>query len=153
MEDILELSLLDNLIESILLVDMEGEIIYYNRAFLILTKSSPRRVITDTNIDQLINFSELNIKEAINRCSSEEQTIVVGERYALIQHTGKNVYLEIRCVPVGRHKALVCFRDLSIEKSLHDKYKKSQSRLKELESGSTPKTPPVPEKNNSEKSS
>ena len=123
---------LDQLFEPILIVNNKLEIVYYNHYFSTFSGLSPRK------IKKIPSFKEL-VKSVDNKINLSSQiTEVLKTNKSLVSKEGEVQFFESRdlhnCVikvnKISDDEILICFNDLSIEKSIYDKYRKQVEELK-----------------------
>lgn len=123
---------LDTLFEPVVIVNNEFDIIYYNHYFSTFSGLSPRKIKKNTNFIKLIS----SIDEKINLVEQLKSVVAIGDssvsKEGLIQFIeSDDVYnCVLRVKKVVESEILICFNDLSIEKSIYDKYRKQVEELK-----------------------
>ena len=121
----------DQLFEAIIVVDKKSDIIYYNHHFSTFSKLSPRKIKKISNLAGLFKSldDKIDISSIINDSQKSNNTSVSMEGEIEFFESNEITNVVIKVVPKGE-SSLICFNDLSIEKSLFQKYKAQVTELK-----------------------
>ena len=123
---------LDQLFEPIVILNSKLEIVYYNHYFSTFSGLSPRKIKKISSLKELV-------KSVDNKINLNSQvTEVIENNKSLVSKEGEIQFFEstdlyncvIKVNKIGDDEILVCFNDLSIEKSIYDKYRKQVEELK-----------------------
>lgn len=128
----MDFSLFDTLFESIVVLNEESEIIYYNHNFSTFTKSSPRVIKNKKFLSQIVPNQFLQ-KLCLKSFSTNSDLISKEEIITLEDLTEYHVIVKTKNINVNNTKLLiVSFNDISIEKNLYTKYRYQIEELKEV---------------------
>ena len=123
---------LDQLFEPIVILNSKLEIVYYNHYFSTFSGLSPRKIKKISSLKELV-------KSVDNKINLNSQvTEVIENNKSLVSKEGEIQFFEstdlyncvIKVNKISDDEILVCFNDLSIEKSIYDKYRKQVEELK-----------------------
>jgi nitrogen-specific signal transduction histidine kinase len=122
-------NILDTLFEAILVVNSDGDILYYNHHLSTLSKLSPRQLKKIKNISELLN-TEITVQDMVKAAKKEKILQLSPEIDVNFKDSNESCSIVIKVSPIEDQDYLVSFNDITIEKRLYDKYK---AQLKELE--------------------
>lgn len=127
-----DFSNLDQLFEAIIVVNTSNEVIYYNHHFSIFSKLSPRKLKKISIISDLFVSldDKINISEIIKDSHDSQKTSVSMEGEIKFPDSNEVTNVVIKAIPSSEY-SILCFNDLSIEKSLFQKYKSQVAELKD----------------------
>ncbi|ATH08913.1 hypothetical protein BIY24_13440 [Halobacteriovorax marinus] len=125
-------SYLDQLFEPVIIVNQSKQLVYYNHYFSTFSGLSPRKIKKIEDISNLFT----SVDKRIDLISHFEEVLSSGHPFVSKEgeiqfHQSSDI---INCVvkinKVSDEEYLICFNDLSIEKSIYDKYRKQVEELK-----------------------
>ncbi len=129
-----EFGYLDSVFEPIVVVGSDRKIVYYNHFFSTFFKASPRVLKKIEAIDELIAIDEKPLLELLDQCFVDKETVLSGECRTWSSKNDDFEYITVlKLTPVTVNEddyCMICFNDVSVERTLHDKYR---DQLKQLQ--------------------
>ncbi|WP_372655275.1 ATP-binding protein [Halobacteriovorax sp.] len=123
---------LDHLFEPIVIINNENEIIYYNHFFSTFTGLSPRKIKKIEDVHSLMSSvdNKIILKEQVDKVRVNGGVSVSKEGLISFVDSEDVFNCVIKVSQASEDEVLICFNDLSIEKSIYDKYRKQVEELK-----------------------
>ncbi len=123
---------LDNLFEPILVINNKNEIIYYNHFFSTFSGLSPRKIKKIENVSSLLSSidNKISLDQQIDKVRKDGGVSVSKEGLIKFLESEETFNCVLKVNQVDEDEVLICFNDLSIEKSIYDKYRKQVEELK-----------------------
>ena len=128
-----DLACFDYIFEPIVAIDDKGHLIYFNYYFPSFSRYSPRILKKYDKITNLISKSSINIPGFFKKAMKSKEVTTSEEIKIDFEGPIASYEVVIKIIPIkleNKNHFLVCFRDLSIEKKLHNKYRKQLDMLK-----------------------
>lgn len=129
----------DTFQDAVLVIDVEGKVFYGNGAAAFLLEVSARRLSSGRSLGQFVTFAPDPFKAFGSIASVLEATQVKEVEFTT--SSGKTGWAQISLQPqpegftdVSEERArwIVCLRDVSLEKTLHDKYRAELDQKEEV---------------------
>ncbi len=123
---------LDQLFEPVLIVNEKLEIIYYNHYFSTFSGLSPRKMKKISSVSNLFISldKKINIADQISEVVEKKRSVVSKEGQIKFFESEEIFNCVIKVNIISKDEILICINDLSIEKSIYDKYRKQVEELK-----------------------
>ncbi|MFW5871731.1 MAG: hybrid sensor histidine kinase/response regulator [bacterium] len=137
------LQLFDNLFEPILILRPDGEIIYFNHYLVTFAKLPPRILREASHWNDVLSCQNYNLQDLLNQAKSDNKIALTPEtsiKWASKDKSNKigaQAIAVMKAIPITVNNEMMivlCFNDLSVEKTLYDKYRQQYEELKETHS-------------------
>lgn len=123
--------LLDHLLNPIIVVDDKFKIKYFNHICSVYFKLPPRKITKLEKIEELLISSQASIVEYLEKAKTEKTPIVTKEiEISLPENIEQAMTVILKMIPYN-NDFIIHVWDFSIEKHLHEKYKKQILELRE----------------------
>lgn len=127
----MDYSLYDQLQTPVFALDKEGKLVYFNYICVAFFHMPPRKLKQAPLLSDLIKTQQADL-EALRRKALEENTPkFTREIIATVGENNKDSALILKFVPLENRETVVQAQDFSIERQLHEKYKRQILELKE----------------------
>ena len=131
--NIKDLSCFDHIFEPIVVINDKKHIIYFNYFFSSFSHLSPRVLNKIEDFPKLITCTNLDLSAFFKKSMKKDDSTISEEIKISFEEIVASYDVVIKIIPINLENKkyfLICFRDLSIEKNLHDKYRKQLGLLK-----------------------
>lgn len=133
-----DFSSFDHLFDAVLVVNLKREIVYFNHQSSIFFKLPPRLLKQKVHVTQICDSHELDIEEWLNKSLLSFDVLISPEIKLMIPHEADlEYYVVIKLIPIQTDKGAnfaIVFHDLTVEKTLHLKYREQLEELKKTHS-------------------
>lgn len=133
-----EFSSFDHLFDAVLVVNLKREIVYFNHQSNIFFKLPPRLLKQKSFVTQICDSNDLDIEEWLGKALLSFDVLISPEIKLSIPHEADLEYhVVIKLIPIQTEKSAnfaVVIHDLTVEKSLHLKYRDQMEELKKTHS-------------------
>ncbi|MBT4791364.1 MAG: hypothetical protein HON90_07320, partial [Halobacteriovoraceae bacterium] len=110
-----EYGILDEILTPCLVLDSEGEILYYNYSLVSLFETKERYLKKHSNFFELFKFESKEIMVKFKKCLTENKSIMTGEEKFIGPLTQKERFITVKFVPRGQGRVLITIKDYTIE--------------------------------------
>ena len=131
--NIKDLSCFDHIFEPIVVIDDKKHIIYFNYFFSSFSRYSPRVLNKIEDFPKLFTCPSVDLPSFFKKAIKKNDATTSEEIKISFENPMASYDVVIKIIPINLDEKkyfLVCFRDLSIEKNLHEKYRKQLELLK-----------------------
>lgn len=133
-----EFSSFDHLFDAVLVVNFKREIVYFNHQANVFFKLPPRLLKQKSFITQICDSNDLDIEAWLTKALLSFDVLISSEIKLSIPHEADlDYHVVLKLVPIQTDKATnfaVVFHDLTVEKTLHLKYREQLEELKKTHS-------------------
>jgi signal transduction histidine kinase len=133
-----DFSSFDHLFDAIVVVNLKREIVYFNNQACIFFKLPPRLFKQKTYLHQICDSVELDIEEWLGKALLSFDVLISPEIKLSIPHEADlDYHVVMKLIPLQSDKGAsyaILFHDLTVEKSLHLKYREQMEELKKTHS-------------------
>lgn len=133
-----DFSSFDYLFDAVLVLNLKREIVYFNHQANIFFKLPPRLLKQKNHIIQICDSNDLDIEEWLDKSLLSFDVLISPEILLTIPHeTDLNYHVVIKLIPIQSGTSAnfaVVFHDLTVEKTLHLKYRDQLEELKKTHS-------------------
>jgi signal transduction histidine kinase len=124
----------DHIFDAVLIINLKREIIYFNHQANIFFKLPPRIIKQKNFVTQICDSNDLDIEEWLSKALLSFDVLISPEIKLSIPHEADlDYFVVLKLIPIqtekGANFALV-FHDLTVEKTLHIKYRDQMEELK-----------------------
>lgn len=125
----------DHLLDSVIVINLRQEIVYFNNQCSIFFKLPPRLLKNKNNIIQICDTSDFDIEEWISKGLMSFEVLTSPEIKLYLPHDPEVEYHAIiKLIPLqsgskGANFAVV-FHDRTVERTLHNKYREQLEELR-----------------------
>lgn len=120
----------DQLFDAAVVLNLKGELVYFNNQASIFFKMPPRILKQKNRLIQICESVDLDVDEWIGKALLSFDVLISPEiRLHLIQDPDQEYAVILKLVPVDGNFALF-FKDITVEKNLHSKYRDQLEELK-----------------------
>ena len=127
----MDFTLYDQLQNPVLVVDKDLKIVYFNFICGSYFKMPPRKLKQIQKLDELIRCEGHVLDELAQESITQDTSKFTEEIVAQIGESSQQAALILKFIPLEEGLAAVHVMDFSIERQLHEKYKKQITELKE----------------------
>lgn len=125
----------DHLLDSVIVINLRQEIVYFNNQSSIFFKLPPRLLKNKNNIIQICDTSDFDIEEWIAKSLVSFEVMTSPEVKLYLPHEPEVEYhVIIKLIPlqntIGGANFAVVFHDRTVERTLHNKYREQLEELK-----------------------
>lgn len=123
--------LYDQLQNPVLVVNQDLELVYFNFICGTYFKMPPRKLKKINKLEELVRTSQTDISKMAKEALEDQGAKFTKEILAEVGESQQEAALILKFIPVSDNHLAVHILDFSIERQLHDKYKKQILELKE----------------------
>ncbi|MEX1099704.1 MAG: ATP-binding protein, partial [Bacteriovoracaceae bacterium] len=127
----MDFSLFDQLQNPVLVLDRDLKVSYFNHICGTYFKMPPRKLKKSEKLEDLIQTKQVNLSALAKDALKQGASKVTQEIGVLAGENEREAAIILKFIPVGDQNIVVHVMDFSIEKQLHEKYKKQILELKE----------------------
>jgi signal transduction histidine kinase/CheY-like chemotaxis protein len=124
----------DLLFVPVIILNANGELVYFNNQSSIFFKLPPRLLKQKTHLHQICTSPDLDIEIWIKNAIKGKEVLVSPEMMLkLAQVPELEYFINIQFIPLNTdedHNYVLVFHDLTVEKNLHIKYRQQLEELK-----------------------
>lgn len=133
-----EFASFDHIFDAVLVVNLKREIVYFNHQANIFFKLPPRILKQKSYVTQICDSNDLDIEEWLGKALLSFDVLISPEIKLSIPHeTDLDYFVVLKLIPIQSEKGAnfaVVFHDLTVEKTLHLKYRDQLEELKKTHS-------------------
>ncbi|MBA2405917.1 MAG: response regulator [Bdellovibrionales bacterium] len=133
-----EFSSFDYIFDAVLVVNLKREIVYFNHQANIFFKLPPRLMKQKNFVTQISDSNDLDIEEWLSKALLSFDVLISPEIKLSIPHEADlDYHVVIKLIPLQTEKGAnfaVVFHDLTVEKTLHLKYREQMEELRKTHS-------------------
>jgi signal transduction histidine kinase len=123
-------NLLDHLLDPVLVLDAAGELCYFNHQSTVFFRLSPRLLKQKRKLDELFG-PEAALAGWLDGARAKSDAVVSPEiNIQLTSDPDTQYHVIIKAVPAEEGKLVLFFRDMTVERTLHLKYREKLEELK-----------------------
>jgi signal transduction histidine kinase/CheY-like chemotaxis protein len=124
----------DHLLEPVLVLNLKGEIVYFNNQSSIFFKMPPRVLKTKNHLLQLCDSTDFNLEDWLNKSALSFDIQLSPEIKMHLPHDPETEYsVVLKLIPIESSFALQ-IQDKTVERNLHLKYREQLEELKKTHS-------------------
>lgn len=127
----MDFTLYDQLQNPVLVVDKDMNLVYFNFVCGSYFKMPPRKLKQARKLQELIRTDQSDLKALATEAAGGEASKFTKEIIAHVGESKQSAAIILKFIPVGEGMVAVHLLDFSIERQLHEKYKKQILELKE----------------------
>lgn len=127
----MDLSLYDQLQNPVLAVNSSSEVVYFNFICSTYFKMPPRKLKKVTSLKELIQTDQADLDALIKETLEQDTSHFTKEVMVKAGENPNNAAVILKFIPIDKNTVAVHLLDFSIERQLHEKYKKQILELKE----------------------
>ncbi len=125
----MDYSTFDQLLTPVIVVNDHGKPVYFNHICSIFFKLAPRKLAKLTHINELIKNDQLDFENYLDTVLKNNAAETSPEITFDIEQIGETTVI-LKFIPFGKD-VLINVLDFSIEKKIHEKYKRQVAELKD----------------------